>query len=134
MARKLKALAAGASERELVATVRKSAQEIWYAGLGVFATTRDEGGKVYKALVKEGKRVEATARKLAKSRITQVRGKLTRATSQATRQASATLGKVERNLAKRVSEIQARVQKLRSGAKRKASRPAAKRRAKRAHA
>jgi poly(hydroxyalkanoate) granule-associated protein len=130
MAKKLKAMA-GASDRELVATVRKSAQEIWYAGLGVFATTRNEGGKVYKALVKEGKRVEATARKMAKSQLTQARSRLTKATAAASKQASATYSKVERDLTKRVNALQAKVQKLR-GAKKK--RPAARRTTRRAHA
>jgi poly(hydroxyalkanoate) granule-associated protein len=133
MARKLKILAAGASERKLAATVRRSAKEIWYAGLGVFATTRDEGSKVYRALVKEGKRVESTARKVARSQIAQVRGQFSRATSMATRQATATWGSVERNLARRLSVVKARVSKLR-GAKKAARRAPARRAKKRAHA
>jgi poly(hydroxyalkanoate) granule-associated protein len=133
MARKRKILAPGASERKLAATVRRSAREIWYAGLGVFATTRDEGGKVYQALVKEGKRVEATARKVAKSQIAQVRGQLTRATSIATKRATATWGSVERSLAKRMTVVSARVNKLR-GAKKAKRRAPARRAKKRAHA
>lgn len=130
MARKLKTLAAGASERKLAATVRRSAKEIWYAGLGVFSTTRDEGTKVYKALVAEGKRVEMTARRLAKSQFAQVRGQLTRATAEATKRATATWGSVEKNLAKRASAVKARVSKLRGAKKRAPARPV--RRARRA--
>jgi len=121
--KKRRVAAPGASERQLVATVRRSAKEIWYAGLGVFATTRDEGGKVYRALVKEGKRVEATARKLARSQLAQVRGQLNQATASATRRATATWGSVEKNLNKRISAVKARVGKLRARA-----RPAARRR------
>lgn len=112
----------GAHERKLAATVRKSAREIWYAGLGVFSTTREEGGKVYEALVKEGKRVEATTRKLAKSQFAQVRGQFTRATTIATRRATATWGKVERSLGKRVTAVKARVTKMRGAKKRTTAR------------
>lgn len=132
MAKKLKAMALGASERKLAATVRRSAKEIWYAGLGVFATTRNEGGKVYRALVKEGKRVEASTRRLAQSQFSQVRVQLSRATAAATKRATATWGGVEKNLSKRMSAVRARVSKLRAGRK-PAARRRTTRRSRRAH-
>lgn len=122
MAKKAGKQSATAKERKLAAAIRRSAREIWYAGLGVYSTTRDEGAKVYAALVKEGKRVEAGARKLASARIDAVRGKLTRATNEATRKAASTWSSVEKELATRVSSVASRVQKL-GGAKKKRAAP-----------
>jgi poly(hydroxyalkanoate) granule-associated protein len=123
MARKAKRPAA-TTDKQLAATVRRSAKEIWYAGLGVFSTTRDEGTKVYNALVAEGKRVEATARTLAQSQLAQVRMQITRATTEATKRATATWGSVEKTINKRAAAVKAKVSKLRSAKKAKRRAPA----------
>ena len=130
MARKSKKTVA-TSDQQLAATVRRSAKEIWYAGLGVFSTTRDEGAKVYNALVAEGKRVEATARKLAQSQLAQVRVQITRATTEATKRATSTWGSVEKSINKRAAAVKAKVGKLR-GAKKAKRRAPARRTARRA--
>lgn len=122
-----KSSAAGSAERRLAATVRRSAREIWYAGLGVFSTTRDEGEKVYQALVAEGRRVEAQARKLADAQVAQVRAQLTRATMDAQKRALSTWAGVERNLKKKVGAVKAKVSKLRGAKKRPAARRTARR-------
>ena len=127
MARKSKKTVA-TSDQQLAATVRRSAKEIWYAGLGVFSTTRDEGAKVYNALVAEGKRVEATARKLAQSQLAQVRVQITRATTEATKRATSTWGSVEKTLTRRAAVVKAKVSKLRGTKKAKRRAPAARRR------
>lgn len=122
MAAKRKSTPLSASERKLAATVRRSAREIWYAGLGVFSTTRDEGEKVYRALVAEGRRVEAQARKAAGAQVEQVRAQLVRATTDAQRRARATWGSVEKDIKKRVVAVKAKVKKLRGAKKRPAAR------------
>ena len=65
MAKKLKGTARALSENELAATIRESAQQIWLAGLGAFSTARDEGNKVFEALVKEGEAIRSRVRKAA---------------------------------------------------------------------
>jgi poly(hydroxyalkanoate) granule-associated protein len=134
MAKKLKALADRAGERQLAATVRDSAQQIWLAGLGAFSKTQEEGAKVFEALVKEGKHLEARTRKLAGAKVSEMTGKWNRKTGQATARATATWDKLEQvfedrveralsrlgvptnrdiqGLAKRVETLTASVQKL----------------------
>ena len=48
--------------------LKESAQEIWLAGLGAFALAGDEGGKLFKQLVKRGEGME----KVNKARIHQL--------------------------------------------------------------
>jgi poly(hydroxyalkanoate) granule-associated protein len=44
-----------------IPTVRESTHQIWLAGLGALSLAEDEGGKLFKALVKRGKIAEASA-------------------------------------------------------------------------
>ncbi len=134
MAKKLKALADRAGERQLATTIRDSAQQIWLAGLGAFGKTQEEGAKVFEALVKEGKHLEARTRKLAESKVSEMTSQWSKKTGQATARATATWDKLEqvfedrvaralsrlgvptnrdiRALAKRVETLTASVQKL----------------------
>jgi poly(hydroxyalkanoate) granule-associated protein len=48
--------------RKLAEDVKDSAHKIWLAGLGVFDTTREEGGKLFKKMVKKGRAFEERAR------------------------------------------------------------------------
>jgi len=52
----------GGDAGELEAKVRKSANRIWLAGLGAFALAEQEGGKLFKSLVKKGEALESTGR------------------------------------------------------------------------
>jgi poly(hydroxyalkanoate) granule-associated protein len=100
MVKKLKTLAAaGAKDSELAQTVRESAHQIWLAGLGAFAKTQEEGVKVFDALVKEGRAVEARTRKLAQSKVDEVTATVGRATKTAT----ATWDKLEQVFEDRVA-------------------------------
>lgn len=65
MVRKAKTKPAEVSDTELFATIQESANNIWLAGLGAFAKTQEEGGKVFDALVKEGEVVQKRAKKAA---------------------------------------------------------------------
>jgi poly(hydroxyalkanoate) granule-associated protein len=107
MVKKLKKLAkesrGGLSETELVRTVRDSAQQIWLAGLGAWGKTRDEGVKVFNALVKEGKGIESHTRKLAGARVGIVTSQMTKAASGAQARATATWDKLEHVFEQRVA-------------------------------
>lgn len=50
-----------AAAESLAHTIRASAHQIWLAGLGAFAKTQQEGGKVFEALVKEGNQLKDKA-------------------------------------------------------------------------
>jgi poly(hydroxyalkanoate) granule-associated protein len=137
MVKKLKRLAEGASDNQLAATVRDSAQQIWLAGLGAFGKAQAEGVKVFDALVKEGKNLEGRTRKFAQMRMGSVTGTVEKAATKATARATATWDKLEQvfedrvaralnklgvptnrdiqNLSKRVEELTASVRKLDSG-------------------
>jgi poly(hydroxyalkanoate) granule-associated protein len=137
MVKKLKRLAEGASDNQLAATVRDSAQQIWLAGLGAFGKAQAEGAKVFEALVKEGRNLEGRTRKFAQMRMGSVTGTVEKAATKATARATATWDKLEQvfedrvaralnklgvptnrdiqNLSKRVEELTASVRKLDSG-------------------
>jgi poly(hydroxyalkanoate) granule-associated protein len=103
MAKKLKALADRAGERQLATTIRDSAQQIWLAGLGAFGKTQEEGAKVFEALVKEGKHLEARTRKLAESKVSEMTSQWSKKTGQATARATATWDKLEQVFEERVA-------------------------------
>jgi polyhydroxyalkanoate synthesis regulator phasin len=92
---------------QLSSMVRDSAQRIWHAGLGAFSKTQEEGAKVFKALVKEGKSLEARTRKLAEAKVSEMGRALDRVGVSTNRDIQA--------LAKRVETLTASIQK-RTGA------------------
>ena len=134
MVRKLKALADNAGDKQLAKTVRDSAQQIWLAGLGAFAKAQAEVSKVFDALVKEGQTIRSRTRKVAESKVTEMTTTLGKMATRATNQATGSWDKLEQvfeervaralkrigvptnkdinNLAKRVEELTASVQKL----------------------
>ena len=95
MAKKLKRLAKSSRDSHLAATVRESAQQIWLAGLGAWGKTRQEGVKVFDALVKEGRGIEARTRRLAGARVGLVTGQVGKAATDAQARATATWDKLE---------------------------------------
>jgi poly(hydroxyalkanoate) granule-associated protein len=103
MAKKLRKLAKGSGDRHLAATVRESAQQIWLAGLGAWGKTREEGVKVFDALVQEGRGIEARTRKLAGARVGLVTGQVGKAASDAQAKATATWDKLEHVFEQRVA-------------------------------
>jgi len=109
MAKKLKALANRAGERELAATVRDSAQQIWLAGLGAFSKTQEEGAKVFEALVKEGKNLEGRTRKLAEGAMSEMTSRFSKQTGKATARATATWDKLEQVFEDRVERALGRL-------------------------
>ena len=81
------------SQARIARQVSESGREIWLAGLGAFATARQEGNKLFDLLVKEGKGLETRTRAFAGSSVKQLRS-----------QAQGTIGKLERAFEERVAQ------------------------------
>ena len=71
MAKKLK----GLNEKQLSQGIMDSAHQIWLAGLGAFAKTQEEGGKLFDALVKEGREIESQSKETASKTVENLKGK-----------------------------------------------------------
>ena len=104
MVKRLKDIAASAADDSTLAnTVRDSAQQIWLAGLGAFSKAQEEGAKVFEALVKEGKGLEAKTRKMTESRVGEVTDQMTKAAETASSKANAAWDKLEQVFEDRVA-------------------------------
>jgi poly(hydroxyalkanoate) granule-associated protein len=84
MSKKLTELANEATETQLAAQiretatqVRESATQIWLAGLGAFSKARQEGVKMFDALVAEGEKFQERTKTAADERFAEVREKVT---------------------------------------------------------
>ncbi len=64
------------AETPMAANIRESANRVWLAGLGAFAKTQEESGKLFQSLVKEGEKVEQHAREAAEARIKEAKSKV----------------------------------------------------------
>jgi poly(hydroxyalkanoate) granule-associated protein len=100
----------GDAASELEERVRASANRIWLAGLGAFALAEQEGGKLFKSLVKKGETLET----VGKERFAQVRegvgavagaarDRFESASGEVRERAGDAWGKVERELDQRVA-------------------------------
>ncbi|MEO7760607.1 MAG: phasin family protein [Casimicrobiaceae bacterium] len=103
MVKRLKDIAEAATDSKLADTVRDSAQQIWLAGLGAFSKAQEEGAKVFEALVKEGKGLEAKTRKMTESRMGEVSDQVSKAAQTATTKANAAWDKLEQVFENRVA-------------------------------
>jgi len=77
MPKRLKELAAEATENQLTAKVKESANQIWLAGLGAFAKAQQEGAKMFEALIAEGERFQERTKGAADERLVELRSKAT---------------------------------------------------------
>lgn len=103
MVKKLKALAAGKSEQnQLASAIKESAQQIWLAGLGAFAKAQEEGNKVFEALAREGAAIQSRSRAFTGDRLGEVGEKMTRAAGDVARQATTGWDKLEQVFEERV--------------------------------
>ena len=130
-ARKHRTRARRRPEREPGAAMADSAQKIWLAGLGAFERAREEGPRMFDALVREGRSVGGKARDAAGETLKGLRDGSTLARLQ-----SISRGDVG-ELARQVRELGETVKRLalpprRSTRKAAAGRGAAKRKVKRA--
>ncbi len=120
VAKKLKSVG---KDSQLSATIRESAQQIWLAGLGAFAKAQQEGNKVYDALIREGETIQKKTRKVTEDKVTEMASKATgtwdkleQVFENRVARALNSLGVPTKadvaQLAKRVNELKAEVEKL----------------------
>ena len=95
MVKRLKDIADATTDSKLADTVRDSAQQIWLAGLGAFSKAQEEGAKVFEALVKEGKGLEAKTRKMTEGRVSEMTEQVNKAAQTASTKANAAWDKLE---------------------------------------
>ena len=124
VAKKLKSVGI---DSQLSATIRDSAEQIWLAGLGAFAKAQEEGTRVYDALIREGEAIQKKTRKVTEDKVTEMAAKATgtwdkleqvfenRVARSLNSLGVPTKADVEQ-LAKRVTELKAEVEKLNRGA------------------
>ena len=135
----VKKLKSVGKDSQLSATIRESAQQIWLAGLGAFAKAQQEGNKVYDALIREGEAIQKKTRKVTEDKVTEMASKATgtwdkleQVFENRVARALNSLGVPTKadvaQLAKRVAELKAEVEKLNKTPKSaaKATRPARK--------
>jgi poly(hydroxyalkanoate) granule-associated protein len=103
MVKRLKDIAEATSDSSLAATVRDSAQQIWLAGLGAFSKAQEEGAKVFEALVKEGKGLEAKTRQMTEGRVSEMTEQMNKAAQTASTKANAAWDKLEQVFEDRVA-------------------------------
>jgi len=77
MPKKLKEVAGEATEFQLAAKIRESANQIWLAGLGAFAMAQKEGLKMFDTLVEEGEKIQEKTKAEADERLAEARTKAT---------------------------------------------------------
>lgn len=128
VAKKLKSVV---KDSQLSATIRESAQQIWLAGLGAFAKAQHEGNRVYDALIREGEAIQQKTRKVTEDKVTEMAAratgtwdKLEQVFENRVARSLNSLGVPTKDdvaqLAKRVAELKAEVEKLNKASKPKA--------------
>jgi len=123
----VKKLKAVSRDSQLSATIRESAQQIWLAGLGAFAKAQEEGNRVFDALIREGEAIQKRTRKITEDKVTEMAAratgtwdKLEQVFESRVARSLNSLGVPTKDdvaqLAKRVAELKAEVEKLNRGA------------------
>lgn len=95
-----KAMLAGAAERvqERAERVQESAQNVWLAGLGALTMAEDEGGKLFKALVKRGAALDSKNKKAFSQMVKGVESRVEVVKETVVDATSGTVGKIEAGL------------------------------------
>jgi poly(hydroxyalkanoate) granule-associated protein len=93
----------------IVEAVSASAQQIWQAGLGAFAAAREDGGKLFEALVHDGEPLHQLTRELGRNKLPDVAGKAGQLAEDVARQANASWDRIEQYLENRVAETLHRI-------------------------
>ena len=70
------AIGAGLFDNQLAQSVKESAQQIWLAGMGAFATAQEGRAKVFEALMREGANLQRRTQAAAEERINDVTGRM----------------------------------------------------------
>jgi poly(hydroxyalkanoate) granule-associated protein len=102
---KLKKKSAGAAAVDALKpkSLMDSAQQIWMAGLGAFARAREEGPRMFDALIKEGVALEQKTRKFATGNLDVARDAVETTVAQVRERAQDSWDKLEKVFEDRVS-------------------------------
>lgn len=128
----VKKLKSVGKDSQLSATIKESAQQIWLAGLGAFAKAQQEGNKVFDALIREGEAIQQKTRKVTEDKVTEMAAKATgtwdkleQVFENRVARSLHSLGVPTKDdvaqLAKRVAELKAELEKLNKTPKPKAA-------------
>ena len=88
-------------DSELGKSVSDSAQRIWLAGLGAFERAREEGPRVFDALVEQGQQMNEKAREAAEEALRTVR--------ESANAAGGTFGRLEQAIEERIARTLSRM-------------------------
>lgn len=99
-------------QNSLPQDAQEAAQKLFYAGVGAFAVAEEEGSKLFKKLVKKGKKYDGDARK----EVEQVRKQLEGHYGQAKKQALQVRDDVDRQTGKVKGSIDTQVDRVRKAA------------------
>jgi poly(hydroxyalkanoate) granule-associated protein len=88
-------------DNELGKSVAESAQRIWLAGLGAFERAREEGPRVFDALVEQGQQMNERAREAAEQTLRSVRDGASAA--------GGTFGRLEQAIEERIARTLSRM-------------------------
>lgn len=104
-----KARRTASDEPDVAQSARDSAEHIWLAGLGAFSKARQEGGRLFDALVEEGRALEQRTVASAGRRLKTLAEQASSRTEQATARAAATWDKLEQVFEDRVARALGRI-------------------------
>lgn len=60
----------------MVSDTISKARQLWLAGLGAFSKAEQEGGILFKSLVKEGEKIEARTKSVAEDQVEKIRDRI----------------------------------------------------------
>jgi poly(hydroxyalkanoate) granule-associated protein len=90
-------------------TARDSTQQIWLAGLGAFSRAREEGGKVFEGLVREGLSIQRKTQAVAEETITEATSRVASMANDISSKASGQWDKLEGIFEDRVARALAKL-------------------------
>ena len=109
MVKKLRKIAESGSDGQMAKAIRKSAQQIWLAGLGAFSKAREDGAKAFETLVEEGRSIQSRTREVASERIGDVAERVSKASRRVGKQATESWDRLEQVFEERVSRALSRL-------------------------
>lgn len=77
LAKKSTKSSAQSADKQLVAKIKDSAQQIWLAGLGAFHKAQEEGTAAYEKLLEEGEAIQRKTREITEESVSQIAAKAT---------------------------------------------------------
>ena len=90
-------------------SISESARDIWLAGLGAFARTQEQGGKIFDGLVTDGEKYQQQTRKDLNQKVVDLRGQVETSVKSARKNASGRIVKLENLFDDRVARVLGRL-------------------------